>query len=75
MDQTMTLGRLLAGWRAMARMTQAQAAAAAGISDGAISQWESDRVRPGSRSLARLLEAYGVPREEWADALALAGEP
>lgn len=79
MESSEALGNRLRGAREHARMTQAEAAAALGVSQAALSQYEAGKRRVDALTLDHLGRLYGVPlsfffghragRPDWEDAL------
>lgn len=51
---------LLKVLRVLARKTQAEAALEVGVSQAAVSCWESGKLKPSASSRAKLAAAYGV---------------
>ncbi|MEE3458264.1 MAG: helix-turn-helix transcriptional regulator [Candidatus Faecousia sp.] len=51
---------LLKVLRVLARKTQAEAALEVGVSQVAVSRWESGKLKPSASSRAKLAAAYGV---------------
>jgi transcriptional regulator with XRE-family HTH domain len=51
---------LLKVLRVLARKTQAEAAIEVGVSQVAVSRWESGKLKPSASSRAKLAAAYGV---------------
>lgn len=51
---------LLKVLRVLARKTQAEAAFEVGVSQVAVSKWESGKVKPSASARAKLAAAYGV---------------
>lgn len=57
------LGSLLRGSRVRARLTQIQVAAALGVTQGAVSRWESGSTQPRLKELKALVEMYKIDYE------------
>ena len=55
--------------RVMARMTQAEAAAAAGVTQAALSDWEKGKYKPSQKARDKLAKAYNVSLEEIVNAI------
>jgi transcriptional regulator with XRE-family HTH domain len=54
------IGRALAGLRAEAGLSQAEAASRLGVSPPAVAAWEAGRRTPALKDVPRLAESYGV---------------
>ena len=50
--------------RILARLTQAEAAAAVGVTQAALSDWEKGKYKPSPAAVAKLAEVYNVSEEE-----------
>ena len=50
--------------RVMANMTQAEAAAAVGVTQAALSDWENGKYKPNPTAVTKLAEAYRVTEAE-----------
>ena len=50
--------------RVMRGMSQAQAAAAIGVSNVTLSKWENGRAKPSADSLMKMAKAYGTTIDE-----------
>jgi transcriptional regulator with XRE-family HTH domain len=55
-----TIGNTLRHFRQQRRMTQAEVAEAAKITQGTYSLYEADKAKPGIRALSRLADLFGV---------------
>jgi transcriptional regulator with XRE-family HTH domain len=60
MIDSMAIGHRIKRAREAAGLTQRQLAAAIGVSDGLVGQWESHRKKPGRENLCRLARAVLV---------------
>ena len=69
-----TFGMRLRERRLACGLTMAQLAERIGVSQPAISQWESGRDRPGRESLQKLATALGVPADELLSVTTASGE-
>ncbi len=56
----MELGRRIFYWRTKAGLTQQGLADKVGVSDAAVSMWESEKATPGTVNLAAIADACGV---------------
>lgn len=55
--------------RVMANMTQAEAAAAVGVTQAALSDWENGKYKPSPAAITKLAETYRVTSSVIADAV------
>jgi transcriptional regulator with XRE-family HTH domain len=60
-----TLGKRIRTWRLVRALTQADLAAAAGVTQSAESLWENDRTEPTLRHLAAIAEALKISLEQF----------
>ena len=63
------LGEYLARWRKRAGLNQKDAAKALGRKRVSLSNWERGVSVPSTAKLIKALALYGVPEDEWGDAL------
>lgn len=55
--------------RVMARLTQAEAAAMAGVTQAALSDWENGKYKPSPTAREKLANAYNVSLEDLTNAI------
>ena len=60
--------------RIMARMTQAEAATAIGVTQAALSDWENGKYKPSPAAVAKLAAVYNVSEAEIVKAVQEAAE-
>lgn len=71
---TETLGQRLAALRRPTGLTQEEVAVRLGVSQSAVSQWETGVAAPSAQILPSLLDLYGIAADKWGEILRLPRE-
>ena len=66
-----TLGQRLTTLRKAAKLTQEEVAEKLGVTQSAVSQWETGLAAPSASLLPALLDLYGTSANQWAEILRL----